>query len=376
MFIPPFCPRLSCANNRHPAGRWWTPDGCHQTKSFGPVQRFACRCCGKTFSVQTFSINYYIKRELNLIELERLSCSGMSLRALSRHFACTCDTVQNRIDRLARQGLALHAALRVWADPGEDICFDGFVSFDRSQYFPNDIGISITAVSRFVLALSHAATRRGGAMREDQKERRARLYRGLSFEPKAVERSFTQHLDRIGRERCAPPRLPQVIITDEKQEYRRAFLRHRLFIEQDEEHRTVHSTVSSKEPRTVRNPLFASNYIDREIRKDRADQRRETTCFSRSAANAMSRLSMYAVHHNYAKRFSIKAPRSMRKTHAEVAGISREAIEEARRAFFHRRAFFSRADLDEMDEAIWKKMVYSPRDGKVVGGRLPRFAFA
>jgi len=376
MFTPPFCPHPACPNHHQSEGQWWSLNGSHQTKAFGTVQRFVCTHCGKSFSVQTFSVNYYAKRLIDLVELERLSCSSMSLRALSRHLSCTCDTVQNRIDRLSRQGIALHSGLRTLTDPREDICFDGLVSFDRSQYFPNDIGLSITSQSRFVIGLTHATTRRAGAMREEQKERRDRLYQGLVFERKAIERSFGQHLDRLERERAPLPRRPLVIITDEKVEYRRAFERHRLFVEQDEEHRVAHETVSSKRPRTVWNPLFASNYIDREIRKDRADQRRETTCFARDGANAMSRLSLYAAYHNYEKRFLIKAPKEDRRTHAEVAGIARGMVEAARKAFFGMRAFLTRLDLDAMDEALWKKEIYRPELGKVGGGRLPRFAFA
>jgi hypothetical protein len=90
----------------------------------------------------------------------------------------------------------------------------------------------------------------------------------------------------------------------------------------------------------------------------------------------MTRLTTYVVYHNYAKRYAIKAPRRMRKTHAEVAGIERGLIEEGRRSFFERRAFWSRAGLDEMDEAIWMKRIYSPETGKVKGGYLPGFALA
>ncbi len=42
--------------------------------------------------------------------------------------------------------------------------------------------------------------------------------------------------------------------------------------------------------RTYANPLFASNYLGREIRKDQANHRREPTCYSRNPANSMSRL--------------------------------------------------------------------------------------
>ncbi len=376
MFIPPFCPRATCPNHGAAHGRWWSHRGSYYTHVFGPVPRFMCTACRKTFSVQTFSVHYYVKRLVDLAEVERLSSSSMSLRALGRHLACTCDSVQNRIDRLARQGVALHARLRTRADPREDVCFDGLVSFDRSQYFPNDIGISITSRSRFILGLTHATTRRGGRMRDDQKEKRDRLYSGLIFERKGIERSFRHHLDRLGKERSPGPRCPLVIITDEKREYGRVFARHRLFRDQDEDHRAVHRTVNSQVPRTVWNPLFASNYIDREIRKDRADQRRETTCFARGAANMMARLAVYAVYHNYVKRYSIKGRKADGRTHAEEAGIGGAAVEAARRTFFGVRAFLSRLRLDEIDEALWKKLIYSPETGRVEGARLPRFAFA
>lgn len=376
MFIPPFCPRATCSNHDTAHGRWWSHRGSYHTRVSGSVPRFMCTACRKTFSVQTFSVHYYVKRIFDLAEVERLSSSSMSLRALGRHLACTCASVQNRIDRLARQGVALHQHLRTLADRREDVCFDGLVSFDRSQYFPNDIGISITSRSRFILGLTHATTRRGGRMREDQKEKRERLYEGLVFERKAIERSFRAHLDRLARERPPGPRCPLIMITDEKREYGRAFTRHRLFREQDGDHRAVHRTVNSRVPRTFRNPLFASNYIDREIRKDRADQRRETACFARDAANMMSRLAVYAVHHNYVKQYSSRERKAQRGTHAEEAGIRRAAVERARGAFFGVRAFLSHLRLDEMDAAIWKKRVYSPETGRVEEARLPGFALA
>ena len=97
-------------------------------------------------------------------------------------------------------------------------------------------------------------------------------------------------------------------MTDEKREYARAFASHRLFREQDREHRVVPHRVSSRLPRTIDNPLFTSNYLDRELQKDQAAHRRETTCFARSAANGMTRMACYLDWHNYEKRYEIKAP--------------------------------------------------------------------
>jgi transposase-like protein len=375
MFTPPFCPRASCTHHtKPPASRWWFREGHHLTKAFGKVPRFRCKGCGLTFSVQTFRVTYYAKRIIALRRLERLSASSMSTRALSREFRCSCGTISNRIDRIARQGIMLHTTLRPLADPHEAVCFDGLVNFDRSQFFPNDIGISITGNSRFILGLSHATTRRAGTMREDQREKRDLLYEGLGFERKAVERSFTEHLDLIARERPPTPDAPLILITDEKQEYGRALEGHQLYKEQDAGSRCVHMTVNSELPRTYLNPLFPSNYIDREVRKDQANFRRETTCFSWKGADCMSRLVSWAVWHNYDKRYLIKAPVLRTETHAEVAGIPRALVRSMRRRMFTRRAFLSHLDLAPIDRKLWTKTVYSPWEGKDVGAALPRFA--
>jgi hypothetical protein len=375
MFHPPFCPRSDCPFHRHPPRqRWWKRIGSYHTACFGSVPRFLCLACRHSFSAQTFSTHYFAKRKIDYPRLEELLSASLSLRSLARAFGCSCGTIANRVDRLARQALALHAELRPQARRYEDICIDGLVCFDRSQYFPNDISISITAESRFVLAFTHATVRRSGTLREAQKRRRDELYRGMSFEPKALMRSFTELLDELERDRAPRRFRPLVIITDEKIEYARALVAHRLFREQDGEHRVVHRKVNSKLPRTWSNPLFASNYLDREIRKDQAGKRRESTCFDRNAAAGLSRLACYLGWHNYAKRFRVKAPKAENQTHAEVAGISRTALEAQRGKMFTERAFLSLTELDEMARKLWMKVFPTP--GKAKAEVLPAFALA
>jgi hypothetical protein len=298
----------------------------------------------------------------------------MSIRALARAFSCSCGCVLNRIDRLARQALAAHAELRPQAYRCEDVCIDGFVGFDRSQYFPNNITISITVDSRFILAFTHATLRRSGKMRPEQKLRRDALYRGLAFEPRSLERSFSELMDELERDR--PPRRgkPLVIITDEKREYERAFVAHRLFRGQDGERRVAHRTINSRLPRTFRNPLFPSNYLDREIRKDLAAHRRESTCFGRSVANGLSRMACYVAWHNYAKRFLIRAPVGEDRTHAEEAGIPPAVVECMRQRLFLERAFLSRISLDRTERRIWAKAFPTP--GRFGTAYLPAYASA
>lgn len=376
MYTPTFCPYADCSLHVAPPDqKWWSLDGFHETKAFGSVQRYQCHSCGRTFSEQTFSVHYFAKFVIDFRRLERLAASSMSLRALSREFRCSCDSVTNRNDRIARQGIALHTTLRRTATTTEAVCFDGLVSFDRSQYFPSDIGLSITAKSRYIYAASHATTKRSGSMRDEQKSRRDILYAGSHFERKAVERSFTEHLNLLANERVITNRTPLVFFTDEKKEYVRAFKKHHLYHKQDENRRCVQIQVPSAWKRTYSNPLFASNYLDREIRKDQANHRRETTCHSRNPANSMSRMHSYLVWHNYQKLYLINSPVHTMVTAAEKAGISSDEQSRLRQHMFTQRSFLSHLQLAAIDFKIWSKTAFSPFTGTMVQGTLPAFAF-
>lgn len=371
----PFCPNPRCRlHSIATESGWAVSAGSHHTKAFGVVPRFRCTSCGCTFSSQTFSLDYYAKRRLPYQDVLSRHRGSESLRAIGRSFGASCATVQNRLDRLSRQAIALHALLAPHISASENICIDGFVSFDRSQFFPNEITIAITSESRFVLSLSHATKRRSGSMTPCQKTKAASLYSQLHVEPRAVQRTFSDVVSQVAH--LCPPRShhPLVLVTDEKKEYYQALHRLPVWVDQDTDHRIAQITVSSQLPRTFRNPLFASNYLDREIRKDQANHHRESTCFTRNVANGMNRLALYLFDHNYRKRFSIKAPPRDCRTHALVAGIDPELIRTGLLHFFTLRAFRSRVDLPPLLDRIWMKQYRTPL--KSSPDYLPAFAAA
>ena len=183
---------------------------------------------------------------------------------------------------------------------------------------------------------------------------------------------FSDVLDSLAKERFPSHYHPLVIITDEKKEYAHVIQHWELYRNQDQEHRMAHIQVNSHLPRTYDNPLFASNYLDREIRKDQANHHRETSCFSRNVANGMSRLACYLVHHNYRKKYLIKAPVGDRRVHAEAAGIDGMRVKWALKKMFTRRVFLTRIQLPGTLERIWKKSYPTPL--KTKPEYLPAFA--
>ncbi|MGB9686678.1 MAG: hypothetical protein ACPLYX_09300 [Rectinema subterraneum] len=316
-----------------------------------------------------------MKRPIPLPDVLGRITSGESLRAISRNLSVSLRLVTNRIDRLARQAIALHAQALSSRVSTDDICIDGFVSFDGSQYFPSEIPIAITAHSQFVLDFSHASRRRSGSMTPAQKEKASLLYARCPLERGAIARSFREVLENALELQPPAPRRPFVLITDEKPDYQRVLHRLAAFRNQTEERRLVHWTIWSKLPRTIHNPLFSSNYIDRELRKDLAHHHRETVCFNRNVANGMMRLSLYLLAHNYLKPFRIRAPQGSRPcSHAEAAGIPASWV----RLFAHSltggmRMFLSRLRLSATLKRTWEKGWKTPGNEKAA--YVPKYAF-
>ncbi len=371
----PFCPNPECAwHTQAPKAPWAHAKGSYLTKAFGRVPRYQCPRCHSTFSVQTFRLSYYLKRPIPLEPLLSRFISGESLRAISRACRLSLCLISNRLERLSRQAIALHSYILTHARLSDDICIDGFVAFETSQFFPSDIPIAITAHSQFVIDLSHASRRRSGTMTASQKTKARALYQHIPLEHGALARAFREPL--LSSLRVAPPRLhhPFVLITDENPLYPKVLSSLPLWHAQTPSLRIVHCSIWSKLPRTTTNPLFASNYIDREIRKDLAHYHRQTTCFPRNVPAAMLRLSLYLFSHNYLKPFRIAHP-SPFPSHAHAAGIPSTLVN----TFLPHltagmRIFLSHLSLSPSMHRTWTKAWKTP--GKTSPEYVPRFVLA
>ena len=360
-----FCPNPKCGNHENaPDAPWFIARGSYRTKAFGSVQRYRCKSCGSWFSSQTFSVDYYAKRVTNYREVLNRLVSSSSNRAIGRAMGISPDTVQNRIDRLARQALALQARYSPDANRYERICIDGVVSFDVSQYFPSEITIAITADSRFILDLSHTNRKRSGCKSALQKSRAIGLYEKAKLERGGISRTIKEIFETIFRLRPMSATKPLILTTDEKPDYSRILHTTREFRSQDETHRVIHQQINSRLPRTYWNPLHSSNYVEREIRKDLANHHRESACFSRNSSNMMNRLACYLGYHNFLKAFLIKSGRDDKRTHATAAGVPGIESVFVGKAFFSSRAFLSRTKLWPSLARIWLKESLTPMKSK------------
>lgn len=370
----PFCPNPACRYHAKapPGRRWYRLFGSYYTKRNGRVPRYRCRACGRTFSRQTFSIDYYTKKKLCYATLLRLLSSGVSLRGLSRLFGETTNCIANRIDRLARQCIASHLHLLREIVLQEPLVADGFETFTVSQYYPENIHLLVGKDSQYLYYFNHVTIARKGRMRPEQKTRRAHLYKQYRPPRGGIRKLFAELLAELVEVWLRGPAAPLTLFTDEKKEYGHALGDKGIFVHLKAKGWLLHRRTSSKKARTTRNPLFSVNYFDREIRKDCAAHHRESLCFARNVSQSMNRLILYLFYHNYLKPYRI-VPEQL-PPHAEVAGVAKESIEGELEGLFSRRVFLSRERVHGFWRKLWEKELVTPL--KRGPEYLPAFALA
>ena len=367
------CPDSRCTNHSPDRSlQWFDFHGSYRSCG-SRIQRYRCRSCRRTFSRRTLSIDFWTHRSLDYLELINLFASGCSLRAISRIVNASVNTIQNRIGRLARSILPALSRIQSSLDPTEDLVADGLENFFVSQYFPNNINLLVGKESQYTYGFSYALMRRKGTTTEAQSERCLQLYPKVDFTLNTITKSFVELIEqmhRVTRKRSSWTRY-----TDEKNQYQTALQNDSEISRQKRGGTFRHVRINSKRPRTVTNDLFAVNYMDREIRKDVAEYRRETVCFGRSVANGLERMCVYLFHHNFIKRYRIGVI-GEKRTHAEVAGVSQDQVAYIRNDVLNRRHFLTDREIEKESflESVWMRRTPTPL--KRSEEHLPQYAAA
>ena len=307
-FKPPHCPWPKCRFHLSATGWQWVRFGSFQRKCEPrTIPRYRCCHCRRTFSSQTFSTTYYLKRpELQEKLFHRmLTCAGY--RQMAREMKCNPTSVMGQAARLGRHALLAQHHLRNGAELKEPLVIDGFESFAFSQYHPLYLNLAVGSESHFVYGLTHSELRRKGSMSDEQKKRRD--WSEANFgkpDPKAIE------LDTAAAIRLAAPTpMPLVVKSDEHQAYPRA-------IRRLEGYEVLHLCTPSIAARTTLNPLFPVNLADLLLRHNSANHKRETIAFSKRNQSAFERAVMLVLWKNFSKHFS---DRKRNGTPAMRAGI-------------------------------------------------------
>ena len=257
------------------------------------IQRFRCVHCRHTFSSQSFSTDYWLKRPdvLRAAAHRLLACSGY--RQIAREARCGPTTVMRQAGRLGRQALLFLEAHRPRGPVAEPVVVDGFESFAHSQYHPLHLNLVVGAGSHYIYAFTHAEMRRKGRMTRAQRRRRQQIEAGFGRpDPRGIEEGMGAALRLTARE-------PQdlVVHSDEHAAYPRAL---RSLVG----YSIRHVRTSSLKARTSGNPLFPVNRADLLLRHNSANHKRETIAFSKRHQGVVDRAAWLVLWQNFSKRFS------------------------------------------------------------------------
>jgi len=294
---------------------------------------------------------------------------------MGRALSLTYPVLKNRFLRLTRNYLNLiDTALSGFSLP-EDIAFDGFESYVRSQYFPCNFNIAVGCRSQVPYLFNLTLMRRKGVMTDIQKTHRSLIddvwhpkKRALIESSKEAFREiFSLYLNRS-------PLTPFTIHTDEKKEYVVALKELPEARHLAELGLFHHQTISSRAERTLGNSLFPVNYIDREIRKNSASHVRETVRGDREANMAVSRMLLILGHHIFRKPFRINNIKDIEllETHGDKVQLLESA--EAKRAFerlyTHRHLWSHQKMQTKWSESIWLMKEENPPIVDLVSGAV------
>lgn len=291
---PPHCPNSLCRFHKPGNDLWrWERYGFYVRKSDGrKVPRFRCDTCRRTFSTQTFSTTYWLKRPDLLRPVFWRLVGGSGFRQIAREFGISPQTVLGLSARLGRHCL-LYFQQRRPRRIHEAVAFDSFQSFEFSQDHPTLFHFVTGRTSHFTYGFTESELRRSGRMTTEQKERRARIEATLG---RPDPRSTQKEVEAVFRI-VAPEAQSLEVHSDEHLDYPRAFRRIRHL-------RIEHRTISSRAARTANNPLFPVNLLDMLIRHSGANHKRETVAFSKRRQGACDRHWIFLVWRNWMKCFS------------------------------------------------------------------------
>ena len=293
VFVPPHCPRSDCRFHDSAIGWRWIRHGSFVRQgSSGWIPRFRCGHCGHTFSSQTFSTSYWLKRPevLAAVAFRLLACSGY--RQIAREARCSPGTVLRHASRLGRHALLWLEAHRPPGPIKEPMVIDGFESFAFSQYHPLHLNLVVGGESHYVYAFTHSELRRKGRMTPLQKRRRAAMEAQFGRpDPRGIEHGMHAALKLAVRQAQL-----LTVRSDDHADYPRALRRLDSTVR--------HERTSSLAARTAGNPLFPVNRLDILLRHNSANHKRETIAFSKRHQSVVERGAWLVLWQNWSKRFS------------------------------------------------------------------------
>ncbi|MBL8857413.1 MAG: hypothetical protein JNL28_02765 [Planctomycetes bacterium] len=320
-FRPPYCPRVDCPSRAGdgPAFRFRSRGRYRRACDRRIVRRFHCHVCCRSFSVQTFRVDYQLKRPELTAAVFDAFVSKVTQRQTARCQNCTRATVRRRLILLSRHAREFHDAVlkraRARGSLRGRFQLDELETFERDRRLcPVTMPVLIHEESRFVLHVEAVAlAARGGLsprllVRKKQLEAKVGVRRSGSRE--AVKRCFEVLAAALG------PSTGAVLATDQKPAYS-------AVLSAVMGGRCAHERHPGRAARTVSNPLWPINHTLAMLRDGLSRLVRRSWGVSKERDWLARHAWIWIAYRNYIRAFT---NRKKRTTSALRAGLVSQPI--------------------------------------------------
>jgi len=300
VFIPPRCPAPSCAAHADPQAAesdadFYTRHGSYQPKCRAQrVPRFKCKLCGKTFSRQTFRMDYCDNKPFHNALLFKLLASGLGLRQSARILGISRRCTELKARKISRHLGHLNRNLTDQFDDGCRFMLDEMETFEGERaVLPVTVPVLIETRSMFVIATDVATIKPSGRMSNDRREaiRRAQERCG----PRE-DRSANALARTFRRMRFFCRNIETVEFSSDKKHMYSSMLR--KFFGQH----AIHLKTSSKQRRDQTNPLRHINLTNAMARDLTGRLRRESWLVSKARRYLRLQLHVFTAYRNFIRR--------------------------------------------------------------------------
>jgi transposase-like protein len=318
VFTPPRCPYRTCPQHLHPDPGDLRPHGHYRAKCRPhPIPRFRCAACLRTFSRQTFRMDYRDHRpDLNARLFQSLA-SGLGLRQSSRNLRLSFRCTELKFRKIARHLRRLNLNLRTRLRGDATFQLDEFETYEgRRNTRPLSVPVLIETKTRFIVWAESATIRPRGKMTPARRRAMAEDEKHFGKRRDRSRRSLRRTLRR-GAE-LANGSGPVLLETDKKSSYVG------LAAESFGPGRLVHLRTSGKLARNSANPLFPINHTEAMARDLMGRLRRRSWLVSKKGRYLDLGLQIFMAYRNLVRlrfNFDLASP-------AQMLGFAPRRLEE------------------------------------------------
>jgi transposase-like protein len=303
-FVPRRCPRPDCPSITSHHFRWRRKGRFTRRCDGRSVPRFTCLECHRTFSSQTFRVDYRLRKPKLHLALFRDFVSKTTMRQSARMLGCTRRTVAHRLALLGRHCREFHANVleraRQKGGIGGTFQLDELETFEHSRRLkPVTVPVLIERSSYFVLHVSTAPMAPRGCRSPRWREKKESMEQQFGKRSSGSVAAVRESFDCLASMHRADARV--TVQTDCKASY--ATNLKRIFGE-----RLRHERYSSKAPRNYGNPLFPINHTFAMMRDGLSRLVRRSWAAAKLRERLSRHLWIWIAYRNYVRGITNEAP--------------------------------------------------------------------